>query len=164
MSLTSNYNPNNDESGNGDSSPKRPMIKFEMRSVGKTDRTSDDPDSTAKEDTDAAWRAKEANQGHILRWVAFSGVAALTLVTFGFWGHQLFNLPPPCYPPEAFYVWAIKLSMSTLVFISLAVGLLRFAIKCYGHHNKDSGQIPDSALPAIGKFLEAFGKSLGNQN
>lgn len=140
------------------------MIKQEMGNVEDTDKISDDPDSVAKEDTDAAWRAREAKQGYWLRWFAFLGAAVLTFTTFGFWGHQLFNLPGPCYPPEAFYVWAIKLSMSTLVFVSLAVGLLRFAIKCYGHHNRDSGQIPDSALPAIGKFLEALGKSFNSQN
>jgi hypothetical protein len=140
------------------------QLKEEMGNVGQVNALFEDPDSTAKEDPDATWRAKEANQGHILRWVAFCGVAILTLLVFGFWGHQLFNLPGPCYPPEAFYIWAIKLSMSTLVFISLAIGLLRFAIKCYGHHNRDTSQTPDSALPALGKFLETLGKSLNNQN
>ena len=43
---------------------------------------------------------------------------------------------------EAFYLWGWKTSLTTVALLVLVIGTLRFAINCYGHHQKHTEKDP----------------------
>lgn len=83
-------------------------------------------------------RRRESYQGHVFRYTAFTfGVVAWIGCSI-IWCVLLLNWPEgPCAQPsrELYYLWAFKTSLTTIVLLTLSVSLMRFAMRCYGHHH-----------------------------
>ena len=65
-------------------------------------------------------------------------------------------------PREAYYLYGLKLSLCTVTLITITIATLRFAIRCYGHHQPSSVQIDasSSAVQLAGKTIEEIGKGM----
>lgn len=106
--------------------------------------------------------SEEAQQAHQFRERAFGCATVLLASVAVIWIALICNTPEGDMV-EAFYLWGAKTGMATVVLLCLSVGVLNFAIKCYGHHNaKDAVQPPssDSAIQIVGKVFEAIGKAM----
>lgn len=128
--------------------------------VGGNEGFSDDPEAGFKGDADAYWRLKEAAQGHRFRNVAFFGGSFLTVITSALWVYVIF-----CHWPDAsadnavVFLFGLKASLTTVVFLTALVSTLRFAIQCYGHHNQQKQEDiapPNDAQTIIGKAVIAM--------
>ena len=110
--------------------------------------------------------SEEAKLAHEFRDRAFS-LAACALIVVGFvWLIIMCNAPNDDAKEAALYLWMAKCALTTTVFLSFVLGLLNFAIKCYGHHNNREGITASTgdvtSIQVIGKIADAFGKAASN--
>lgn len=84
--------------------------------------------------TEIMEKRREAVQAHGFRENAFRWIGMLCGVVGILWVALVAKSPDAAAPKEAFYLWGLKTSLCTVVLVTIAIGLLRFAIKCYGHH------------------------------
>lgn len=122
-----------------------------------------DPDHNQKAPTEEQERAKEANQSFTFREKAFTCSLYVCGLVFGVWLILIFNWPDIGKPTAAYYLYGLKLSLSTIALITIAIAILRFAIQCYGHHQSSSSTIetPNGAtIVSLGKTVEQVGKTL----
>ncbi len=119
-----------------------------------------DPENSQKADPELYWKAKEAEQSHQFRSKAFSAGLLIFGVVLLIWVILMANAPANDAPPTAFHLWMLKLSLCTILLGTVAIGLLRFAIQCYGHHQK--AVVQDSKVPVVldfAKIAEVAAKS-----
>ncbi len=122
-----------------------------------------DPESSQKADPELYWKAKEAEQSHRFRNKAFSAGLLIFGVVLLIWVILMANAPASNAPQTAYHLWMLKLSLSTVLLGTVAIGLLRFAIQCYGHHQKAA--VPDNKVPVmldLSKIAEAAAKSVSS--
>lgn len=105
---------------------------------------------------------READQGHRLRENAFTIALIGNLLVGILWFALLANFPEGNnLPKEYYYLWALKMSLSTVVLIAIFISTMRFAIRCYGHHQpQQDGDTQGFAL--LGKGLESVGKTINS--
>lgn len=109
----------------------------------------------AKSQIDLDHRIKEAKQGQLFRHFAFWGSLGLWVVVFGVWIYLFCSWPEPtkyCNPPvQLYYLWGMKTSLATVLLIAVTLGVMRFALRCYGYHHlqegkKDSSDSDDKSI------------------
>lgn len=114
-----------------------------------------------------SWWTSEAAQAHKFRQYAFFGGFGCSILLFLVWLFvMLFHWPEHWYAAPATLALCVKLSLCTLTFLSVAIATLRFAIRCYGHHQggpANSQEIDSPNMNMAGKVLEAVGKVLNQQ-
>lgn len=119
--------------------------------VGLDDVQVIDKQSAAKSENDADEQTKEARQAHGFRDNAFSTITRAIKIVVRFWcilmltglGILLLNAIPAIanfigFTPlerDLYYLLLALTSITTVLTIALAIGILSFAIRCYGHHN-----------------------------
>lgn len=83
--------------------------------------------------------ASEATQAHQFRqWAFWGGFGASCLLFFLWLIVMLFFWPEHWYTTSMTLAYSLKLSLCTLTFLTIAIATLRFAIRCYGHHQNGS--------------------------
>lgn len=103
--------------------------------------------------TETLEKRREALQAYGFRESAFRWGGILCLVVGLIWVILMANAPDDSAPEAAFYLWGAKTSLCTIVLVTVVVSLLRFAIKCYGHHQR-STQDSEMVNPAkIGEVV-----------
>lgn len=119
-----------------------------------------DQDAELSDPQERAEKSREAKQAHGFRESVFYWIGLLCFFVSMAWFWLLANCPENTAPKEAFYLWGAKVSLCTLVLVSLTVGLLRFAINCYGHHKPTpENGVSASSAASVGKVIEAVGKA-----
>lgn len=106
--------------------------------------------------------SEEAQQAHHFREQAFTVVIAILIGALVIWIGMMCNNPDNQAPTVAFYLWGMKTSLATVVLLGIALALLSFAIKCYGHHSgKDcvGPENPNAILAGLNKLVETTIKS-----
>ena len=123
-----------------------------------------------KDDADSeliSWWTSEAAQAHKFRHWAFFGGFWASFVLFAVWLlAMLFYWPEHWYSTTVTLAFGVKFSLCTLTFLTVAIATLRFAIRCYGHHQSNtstSNEIDSPSMSMAGKVLEAVGKALNQQ-
>lgn len=112
-----------------------------------------DPDASHKGDPDAMWKMREAEQAHDFRGCAFGcSITFCVILAFAWLGFILIRWPPDDASPAFIALYVAKSSLMTIVLIALAVSIMRFVIKCYGHHNTKDDSTDIS--PGYTKFAE----------
>ncbi len=105
-------------------------------------------------------KRREAVQAHKFREYVFQGIGVLCAAIAFVWVLLMANSPATDAPAASFHLWMLKLSLCTILLGTVAVGLLRFAIQCYGHHQKAA--VPEHKVPMmldLSKIVEAAAKS-----
>ncbi len=130
-----------------------------------------DDDKPLVGDVDANWKNLEYSQAHLFRWLAFSAAGIMTIGLGGLWVYVFFTSWPdatnlPTGHTETFIlkyaiILGLKVSLVTVLFITVFVTTMRFAIRCFGHHNPKQ-QDNDSSLSAF--VSELLKKTLSSQN
>ena len=109
---------------------------------------------------------EEAKQAHTFRGNAFSIASYALLAVILIWFIVTCNSPGDNAKDAAFYLWMTKCALSTTMFLSLVLGLLNFAIKCYGHHNnRENINVPsadNTSMQVIGKLTDIIEKANSN--
>lgn len=122
-----------------------------------------DPESSATREVEERWKAEEYRQGHRFRNVAFcGGVVILLAITIG-WAYLVFFCWPSPWDGQAgAMLLAFKTSATTVVLLTLFVSLMRFAIRCFGHHNQQETKADGDgvAIDALRKAIEEAAKKL----
>lgn len=118
-----------------------------------------DPDSSGKADPEAVWKNRESKQGHEFRTSAFYLSFSFSLILFALWLVVMFSFWPDkeaSAPIAAVYI--SKSALFTIVFLAVLIATMRFAIQCYGHHNKkDDMNDVSSMLSTLLKITEKIG-------
>lgn len=115
-----------------------------------------------------SWWANEAAQAHKFRNFAFWGgfIASVLLFLIWIWV-MLFYWPERWHTPTMTILLGVKFSLCTLTFLSVSIATLRFAIRCYGHHQGGNTANPNGIdspdMGVVGKVLEAIGKAFNPQ-
>ncbi len=121
-------------------------------------------DQNLKPPTDEQERIREARQSYGFRNSAFVGALYLCFFLFIVWLILIFNWPETGNNKEVgiYYLYGLKLSLCSIILITAVVSTLRFAIRCYGHHQPSSAQIDasSSAFQLAGKTVEEIGKGM----
>ena len=121
-------------------------------------------DQNLKPPTDEQERIREARQSYGFRNSAFVGALYLCFFLFIVWLILIFNWPEAGNNKEVgiYYLYGLKLSLCSIILITAVVSTLRFAIRCYGHHQPSSAQIDasSSAIQLAGKTVEEIGKGM----
>ncbi len=107
-------------------------------------------------------RRREAIQAHGFRESAFRWIGILCGVVGLLWVGLMAQSPDVTAPKEVFYLWGVKMSLCTVVLVTIAISLLRFAIKCYGHHQHSARddeisspvKLAETALKVAHKAME----------
>ena len=124
----------------------------------------DNPDKSLSPPTDEQERIKEARQSYDFRHDAFIGALYLCGLLFIVWMILIFNWPKADNSEGVgiYYLYGLKLSLCSVILITAVVSTLRFAIRCYGHHQPSSAQIDasSSAIQIAGKTMEEIGKGM----
>lgn len=118
-------------------------------------KPSDDSSIESKAQIELDHRIKEATQGQLFRNLAFWGALGLWVIVFGVWLYLFCSWPEPtkyCNPPvQLYYLWGMKTSLATVLLIAVTLGVMRFALRCYGYHHlqegkKDSSDSDDKSI------------------
>lgn len=107
----------------------------------------------------------EAVQAHKFRQWAFWGAFTASCALFAIWiGVMVCCWPEHWYTPAMTVLLGVKFSLCTLTSLTVAIAMLRFAIRCYGHHQSGSSNVGDSPTANMAqKILDVVGKALGQQ-
>lgn len=121
-------------------------------------------DKDLKPPTDEQERIREARQSYGFRNNAFVGALYLCFFLFIVWLILIFNWPivEENKGNSIYYLYGLKLSLCSVILITAVVSTLRFAIRCYGHHQPSSAQIDasSSAIQIAGKTMEEIGRGM----
>lgn len=100
-----------------------------------------DPEAVGKADPEKILKIRKEEQAHRFRSVVFYvmlgffGIVALT------WCVLMFRAWPPVEAGiPAFVLVGAKVALITAVLLTIAISLMRFAIRCAHHENKDNGE------------------------
>ena len=117
-----------------------------------------DPDKLASEEL---LKSKEAVQAHEFRGTAFTFAKYLSCGLVLVWGFLIFCCPQDGAPTAAYYLWGAKVSLCTILLVSVVVGMMRFAIRCYGHHQHtpEDNSNDNTVLTTLSKLVEALAKT-----
>lgn len=118
-----------------------------------------DPDRLESEER---LKSKEALQAHEFRDTAFTFAKYLSCGLAAVWVFLIFCCPQEGAPTAAYYLWGAKVSLCTILLVSIVVGMMRFAIRCYGHHQhtpEDNSGDNTAVLTTLGKVVEALAKT-----
>lgn len=112
-----------------------------------------------------SWWTNEAAQAHKFRNFAFWGGFFASVILFFIWlVVMLWCWPEHWHTPAMTIFLGVKFSLCTLAFLTVSIATLRFAIRCYGHHqggnSANSNGIDSPDVSVVGKVLEAIGKVL----
>lgn len=121
----------------------------------------------AKSQIDLDHRIKEAKQGQLFRNCAF-GLSCVLWVGVAYVWFKLFNSWPEstkyCNPPvQLYYLWGMKTSLATVLLIAVTLGVMRFALRCYGYHHLQEGK-KDSSDSDDKSIYESIKQLLANQS
>lgn len=109
-------------------------------------------------------RLKESKQGQDFRQWAFVLSCILWVGVCGLWGYLICSWPEPtkyCNPPvQLYYLWGMKTSLATVVLIAVTLGVMRFALRCYGYHHLQEAkkESSDSDEKNFLDLVKAFNK------
>lgn len=118
----------------------------------------------AKSQIDLDHRIKEAKQGQLFRNCAFGfscvlwgGVAYVWFKLFNSWPEPTKDYTPPV---QLYYLWGMKTSLATVLLIAVTLGVMRFALRCYGYHHLQEGkkESSDSDEKNFLDLVKAFNK------
>lgn len=122
-----------------------------------------DPDSTGKADPEKRLKIREAEQAHRFRDESFLWMKLYCSVAFCLWVGLLISIwPDPDSSTAAVIFLGAKLTISTVVLITIAISILRFASQC-AHHDKhpkkDEIPNPNNIWESLGKIILRIFKS-----
>lgn len=121
----------------------------------------------AKSQIDLDHRIKEAKQGQLFRNCAFGfscvlwgGVAYVWFKLFNSWPEPTKDYTPPV---QLYYLWGMKTSLATVLLIAVTLGVMRFALRCYGYHHLQEGK-KESSDSDDKSIYESIKQLLANQS
>ena len=121
----------------------------------------------AKSQIDLDHRIKEAKQGQLFRNCAFGfscvlwgGVAYVWFKLFNSWPEPTKDYTPPV---QLYYLWGMKTSLATVLLIAVTLGVMRFALRCYGYHHLQEGK-KESSDSDDKSIYESIKQLIANQS
>jgi hypothetical protein len=124
-----------------------------------------DPESTTRADPEKVWKTREAEQAHTFRTVAFWSA----LIFCGFVAVLWLYIMAEFWPTDKMEMSSVlfmcaKMSLITVVLLSMIISLLRFAIRCAHHDNKpetDSSPSSNAWAEIVKELIKAVKSSAG---
>lgn len=121
-----------------------------------------DPESSAKADPEKVWRAREAEQAHGFRDTAFFLGSKCVFFVFCLWVVLIcVTWPIPGMDTHALLFIGAKVMLVTVVLLTLAISLMRFAIRCAHHDDKVQEEIP-SPSSSVEEIVKTVAKSINS--
>lgn len=124
----------------------------------------DRDDESAAVNSDDIEKSREAKQAHEFRETAFAFAKYLSFGLVLVWGFLIFCCPQDGAPTAAYYLWGAKVSLCTILLVSVVVGMMRFAIRCYGHHQhtQEDNSNDNTVWTTLSKVVETLAKTVSH--
>lgn len=120
-----------------------------------------DPEAVGKADPEKILKIREAEQAHRFRSIVFYVMLGFFCIVSLTWCVLMFRAWPPVDAGmPAFALVGAKIALITAVLLTIAISLMRFAIRCAHHENKDNDEELPNPSNSWEEVVKAFLKNI----